>query len=101
MVHLSRRKSDTSKTTVNAFYRNLKYFAICELDRPNIKLGGDGKIIEIDKSLFAKVKHGSGHDLHRKQVWVFGMMERGRQSVCLKWYQTVTGVHTNRIESML
>jgi hypothetical protein len=33
-------------------------------------------VIEIDESLFVKVKHHKGKDLSRSQVWVFGFYER-------------------------
>ncbi|CAF0916032.1 unnamed protein product [Brachionus calyciflorus] len=45
-------------------------------------LGGDGKVVEIDESLFVRVKHGKGKDLKRGRVWVFGMYERGSRK-CL------------------
>lgn len=35
-----------------------------------------GKEVEIDESLFVKVKHHKGKDLGRPQIWVFGMYER-------------------------
>ena len=40
-------------------YRLLEICSI-DLDRNNLKLGGPGKIIEIDESLYAKVKHSRG-----------------------------------------
>ena len=42
----------------------------------NTVLGGHNRVIEIDKSLFVKVKHLKGKDLVPKQVWIFGMYER-------------------------
>lgn len=42
----------------------------------DIKLGGEGVIVEIDESMFAKIKHFKGKDLKRSQLWVFGMKER-------------------------
>lgn len=33
-------------------------------------------MVEIDESLFVKVKHNKGKDLGRPQIWVFGMYER-------------------------
>ena len=40
-----------------------------------MKLGGSNQSVQIDESLFAKVKHHVGKDLSRKQVWVFGMVD--------------------------
>jgi transposase-like protein len=40
-------------------------------------LGGQNEIVEIDESMFSKVKHFRGKDMHlmskRRQLWVFGM----------------------------
>jgi len=41
-----------------------------DLDKNNIKLGGKNVIVEIDESMFARVKHHRGKDLKRKQIWV-------------------------------
>jgi len=46
------------------------------LNKEDFVLGGDGKIVEIDESMFARVKHHRGKDLKRKQYWVFGLKER-------------------------
>ncbi|CAF1098826.1 unnamed protein product, partial [Brachionus calyciflorus] len=46
------------------------------LNKSNFRLGGEKKIVEIDESLFIKLKHFKGKDLKRPQVWVFGMYER-------------------------
>ncbi len=41
----------------------------CEsLYREKIVLGGVGKVVEIDESLFVKVKHHKGKDLNRPQI---------------------------------
>jgi hypothetical protein len=48
-----------------------------------IMLGGKGKVVEIDESLLAKVKHHRGKDLKRQQVWIFGLINRpGREKKC-------------------
>ena len=39
------------------------------------KLGGYGKIVEIDESVFGKMKYGRGRPVNGK--WVFGGIERG------------------------
>ncbi|CAF1088466.1 unnamed protein product [Brachionus calyciflorus] len=59
-------------------YRSVFESSKCslDLDKQNLKLGGLGKIIEIDESLYAKLKHGKGKDLKRPNVWVFGLVQR-------------------------
>ena len=41
------------------------------------KIGGNGKIAEIDKSKFGKIKYNKGHSV--EGVWIFGMVERSRE----------------------
>jgi hypothetical protein len=65
------------RQTIITYQQRLRNIAITSLDIENFKLGGDGKIVEIDESLFVKVKHYKGKDLKRTQIWVFGMYERG------------------------
>jgi transposase-like protein len=44
------------------------------MDLPNKKIGGEGKIVEIDESKFGKRKNNRGH--HVEGVWVLGGVER-------------------------
>lgn len=66
-----------SGTTIVKYFKTIRELCIEDLNKSELKLGGLGRIVEIDESLFAKVKHYKGKDLQRKQVWVFGMKERG------------------------
>lgn len=70
------------RQTLITYQQRLRHIAVMSLDIENFKLGGDGKIVEIDESLFIKVKHNKGKDLKRRQIWVFGMYERGSK-LCL------------------
>lgn len=60
---------------MSMFYK-LRQMCTLSIDKTNLKLGGYGKIVEIDESMYAKVKHWVGKDLKRKQIWVFGLVER-------------------------
>jgi hypothetical protein len=61
-----------SEDTVTKFFKNLRRIVNKSLDIDNVKLGGFAKVVEVDESMFAKVKHNRGKDLSRKQLWVFG-----------------------------
>jgi len=45
-------------------------------NKKNIKISVVDKIVEIDESLFIKVKHNWGRDTIRPKKWVFGLNER-------------------------
>ncbi|RNA25960.1 ISXO2-like domain-containing, partial [Brachionus plicatilis] len=57
-------------------YARLRQICTLAVDKQNLKLGGSGKVVEIDESLYCKVKHWKGKDLKRRPVWVFGLVER-------------------------
>ncbi|RNA00670.1 ISXO2-like domain-containing [Brachionus plicatilis] len=54
----------------------MRFALSIDIDKANLKLGGRNKIVEIDESLYAKVKHNKGKDLKRPQVWTFGLVQR-------------------------
>ena len=46
-----------------------------------VKIGGPGRIVEIDESVFYKTKYQVGR--RREHDWVFGMVERGTNKLML------------------
>jgi hypothetical protein len=57
-------------------FQRQRWVLAVDFKSQRIRLGGENKIVEIDESLFVRVKHHKGKDLKREQVWVFGMYER-------------------------
>ncbi len=62
--------------TVAAYKRRLRLIILTMFNKNDIRIGGEGRIVEIDESLFIKVKHNRGRDTLRPKVWVFGLYER-------------------------
>ena len=52
-----------SKSTVIDWFQRFRYLTALDLDKKEIKLGGKGKIFEIDESMYARVKHFKEKDL--------------------------------------
>ena len=61
-----------------------------------LKLGERGKVLEIDETLVAKIKYHRGSGLRRKQVWLFGMVEKHEEGKC---YLTI--VPNRKAETLL
>jgi hypothetical protein len=51
-----------SENMVAGLFEKLRQICSLSIDRKNILLGGYGKIVEIDESLYAKVKHWKGNN---------------------------------------
>lgn len=65
-----------SRPVISACYKRMRKLCAKINQKANIILGGPGRQVEIDESLFVRVKHHKGKDLRREQVWVFGLYER-------------------------
>jgi transposase-like protein len=57
----------------------IRYVCSKAIDRDSMLLGGEDEIVEIDESMFQRVKHHRGKDLKRKQLWVFGLKLRSNK----------------------
>ena len=52
-----------SSHTIAAYKRRLRLIILTMFNKRDIKLGGPGRVVEIDESLFIKVKHNRGRDM--------------------------------------
>jgi transposase len=75
------KELDISRNTITAWQQKFTLIAVKEFDRKNFVLGGRNSVVEVDESLFIKVKHHKGKDLVRPQVWVFGLYERDSKRI--------------------
>ncbi|CAL2048362.1 unnamed protein product [Caenorhabditis brenneri] len=78
----------TTTDTVIAYYDKFRdlcqAWCLKEFMNPTAKMGGPRKIIEIDETLLFKAKYNRGRLLNRrKQIWIFGLIERGTSNVAL------------------
>lgn len=62
--------------SVISFYQVLRDIATRAVDSDNFVIGGPGKIVEVDESLFTKIKHFRGSQFHIKRIRVLGSIER-------------------------
>ncbi|CAF1013962.1 unnamed protein product [Brachionus calyciflorus] len=77
-----KESTQVSLPVIGKFFKMLRSICIQELNKERIILGGSNQVVEIDESMFVRVKHNRGKDLKRERIWVFGLYERGT-SRCL------------------
>ncbi|XP_044745215.1 uncharacterized protein LOC123307078 [Coccinella septempunctata] len=72
------QQTEYSESTISAWYHYCREMIIDHFDLHlhNMKLGGLGKIMQIDESKFGRRKYNRGH-------WVLGMMEDGSEKVAM------------------
>ena len=56
-LNFNHKLSDTMKISL---YAKLRQACSLNIDKENLVLGGIGRIVEIDESLYCKVKHNKG-----------------------------------------
>ena len=65
-----------STATVNRWFTYFRHLCCIDWLESLEKIGGKGSIIEIDESMFGKLKYGRGDGRVRRRAWVFGMVCR-------------------------
>jgi hypothetical protein len=60
--YLKFENSIACRQTIGKTFKLLRNVCFIALDKQNIKLGGPNQTVQIDESLFAKVKHHVGKD---------------------------------------
>ncbi len=69
------------KQTLTTFFLEIRLVVVNNLNRDHLILGGPGVEVQIDESMFLRVKHNRGKDLRRKQIWVLSLIEVEKNSV--------------------
>jgi len=73
---------DVTRKTVGLVFQRLRDVCSRAIRDDKRKLGGRGTVVEMDESLVFKIKYNRGSGLKRKQIWVFGMVERKDYGLC-------------------
>ena len=60
-----------SNETVNRWFQYFRYICNADINERHTKIGGEGKIVEMDESMFGKMKYGKGDPTKRRRTWVF------------------------------
>jgi transposase-like protein len=68
-----------SKRTCVDFANFLREIASWKFQRRDFKLGGVGKVVQVDESVIYKPKYNRGHALFEQSKWVFGIYDVSRK----------------------
>ena len=84
ILKIDNKITNKSKYVVSNVYRLLRNLCSASVKNTvsSIKIGGNGKVVEIDESLVSKVKYNRGKGLKKKQIWMFGLVEREMNGRC-------------------
>ena len=74
-----------SDKTVNKWNQYFRWLCAQDIKRKHKKVGGRSMVVEMDESLFGKLKYGKGSAAQRRRKWVFGgkCRETGRVFLAL------------------
>ncbi|XP_044753610.1 uncharacterized protein LOC123312257 isoform X2 [Coccinella septempunctata] len=77
------QQTEYSESTISAWYHYCREMIIDHFDLhlQNMKLGGPGKIVQIDESKFGRRKYNRGRRVEGH--WVLGMIEDGSEEVAM------------------
>ena len=76
-IEIAVHETSISEKTVIDFYNFCREVCVVLLEKHSEKIGGPGKIVEVDESKFGKRKYNRGKKVDG--VWVFGGIERGSE----------------------
>ena len=73
-----------SDKTLNKWNQYFRWLCAQDIKKKHKKVGGRSSIVEMDESLFGKLKYGKGSASQRRRKWVFGgkCRETGRVVSC-------------------
>ena len=77
-VKSTRKETGISHNVVSNWFANLRLLVSCVVVNSDLKIGGEGKTVQIDESKFGKRKKARNGRGHRVEgIWVFGGVEKG------------------------
>ncbi|CAF1102116.1 unnamed protein product [Brachionus calyciflorus] len=71
-----------SRPTLSKICKFVRQLCILDLNKDSFRCGSPNQIVDIDESVFNKVKYNKGKDMvhqtKEKQIWVFGIKDRAK-----------------------
>ena len=79
LLTIDGKESVVGLNVIGNVNKNMRAVCSHSMFLKTITLGGYGKFFEIDESLVAKMKCSFGKALDTEQIWIFGLVERGKE----------------------